>query len=198
MRKRKNIILSETDRPNKLKQAIEAGTSVEGLKGFIETSIDAIDEDGYQDSDGIKVCMEVTCLRVEAKGCGVTIIAKPIKGYGEFKVSPCQWYDDVKSLQERKEYLARCHEVQRRLDKMFIHSYVSIQKQNAIEYVEGMGEIEVTKLRREVEDVFGITSETDIKNIFKKVDISKVKQYLFDIVCRDLSVKKEDVSFYAR
>lgn len=172
--------------PNNLKERLESGKDIKHLIGYVEESLA---------SDDI-VGVEVKVLRIDASECGVKIIVTPTSGFGEFPISPCQWYDDKAALEFRRNYLARCEEAKERLSSMFRHTYLTQRKEAFLDYVEGMGEEEMTALRQEVIERFGIKEDTAFNKLALKLSEAACRDIAKALICKDLEIDINDINYW--
>lgn len=81
---------------NVLAGLLEAGKPIAGRLGYV--AVDGYDREG--------VFIKVKAIGLKSEGCGIQVAVAPLSGKGEFAISPCEWFDDVKTIDAARKKAA--------------------------------------------------------------------------------------------
>lgn len=75
---------------------LETGKPIAGRTGYVAI-------DGYETPG---VFIKVRAKGLKSDGCGISVMVAPLSGRGEFTISPCEWFDDAKSIDAARQKAA--------------------------------------------------------------------------------------------
>ncbi len=135
---------------NKLKENLEAGIPIAGMKGYVP-----FDEDET-------VYVQVKVLKINTSDCTMRVEVEPCSGAGVFLISPCKWVDSPKDINKIKDQLERTKKADEEVKDILRSSYAKAKKQRLANYVE-------TRCNAEQKDSFyaQVVEECGERNILK-------------------------------
>lgn len=193
--RKKKLTKPANQRPNKLREYLEDGQDPTGLTGYVATSLNG-NRYTYED-DEYPVIIKVRLKRIDASGCGVTVYAEPFSGSGEFKVTPCQWFDSPKELEADRELKARIDQAENVYRKSFGNHYVTKVKRCIVECLQSSRPEVLHEFTEEIRDRFNHGPDATLELMISKAPIESIKP-LFKQALLDeyrLNDHSNDVSF---
>lgn len=126
---RKRKVVRDGKLPNALADALEAGTPIEGMKGFIRLT------DSHED-DEQPVYVQVKALGLSTQNCGLKVRVGVVSGSGELEIPPCRWRNSVADLNFERDLLNRAQKAYEDWNEIVCRPhYLSGKKRLLAEYL---------------------------------------------------------------
>jgi len=122
---------------NKLKQALEAGTPIAGMMGYIKITRDKYYDEDYDSPSAVFVKVKV--VRLDAKNCGLEVVVQPVSGVGTFNITPCRWIDTPEDITELNRQILLTAEAEKIAKGLLKDSYLKNQRLNLDAYATTNG-----------------------------------------------------------